>query len=155
MSETRVRAPLHGKDLILAILRWILIIFFAVYTLFPLIWLAIASSVEACPAEIRIFHKGDVTAFLRRSECRRVPAGAAPDDGEPHIPLLFFDLRDDRQGRAVAGKSITMTRMDIGRRCAANLICPQKREREAEHASCRRRAPDRHAAPWRILPAWA
>ena len=43
MSETRVRAPLHGKDLALAILRWFLIIFFAAYTLFPLIWLAIAS----------------------------------------------------------------------------------------------------------------
>ena len=43
MSDTRVRAPLHGKDLIVAILRWILIIFFAVYTLFPLLWLFIAS----------------------------------------------------------------------------------------------------------------
>ena len=39
MSETRLRPKLRGKELILAILRWILIIFFAVYTLFPLIWL--------------------------------------------------------------------------------------------------------------------
>ena len=32
MSQTRVRPALHGKELILAILRWILIIFFALYT---------------------------------------------------------------------------------------------------------------------------
>ncbi len=43
MSETRLRPKLQGKELILAILRWILIIFFAVYTLFPLIWLVISS----------------------------------------------------------------------------------------------------------------
>ena len=43
MSETRVRPTLRGKDLILAILRWILIIFFALYTLFPLVWLAVSS----------------------------------------------------------------------------------------------------------------
>ena len=43
MSETRVRPTLHGKDLILAVLKWILIIFFAVYTLFPLLWLFISS----------------------------------------------------------------------------------------------------------------
>ena len=43
MSETRLRPALHGKELILAILRWILIIFFALYTLFPLIWLVISS----------------------------------------------------------------------------------------------------------------
>ena len=43
MSETRLRPKLRGKELILAILRWILIIFFAVYTLFPLIWLVISS----------------------------------------------------------------------------------------------------------------
>ena len=43
MSETRVRPTLQGKELLLAILRWILIIFFAVYTLFPLIWLVISS----------------------------------------------------------------------------------------------------------------
>lgn len=43
MSETRLRPKLTGKDLILAILRWILILFFAVYTLFPLIWLVISS----------------------------------------------------------------------------------------------------------------
>ena len=43
MSENKVHAPLHGKDLILAIIRWFLIIFFAVYTLFPLIWLIISS----------------------------------------------------------------------------------------------------------------
>ncbi len=43
MSETRLRPKLRGKELILAILRWILIIFFAVYTLFPLIWLVVSS----------------------------------------------------------------------------------------------------------------
>ena len=43
MSENKVHAPLHGKDLILSIIRWFLIIFFAVYTLFPLIWLIISS----------------------------------------------------------------------------------------------------------------
>ena len=43
MSETRLRSPLHGKELVLAILRWILIIFFAVYTLFPLLWLLSSS----------------------------------------------------------------------------------------------------------------
>ena len=43
MSENKIHAPLHGKELILAILRWILIIFFAVYTLFPLIWLILSS----------------------------------------------------------------------------------------------------------------
>ena len=43
MSENKIHAPLHGKALLLAIIRWILIIFFAVYTLFPLIWLIISS----------------------------------------------------------------------------------------------------------------
>ena len=43
MSENKIHAPLHGKDLVLAIIRWFLIIFFAVYTLFPLIWLIISS----------------------------------------------------------------------------------------------------------------
>jgi raffinose/stachyose/melibiose transport system permease protein len=43
MSETRLHPPLRGKELILAILRWILIIFFAVYTLFPLLWLLSSS----------------------------------------------------------------------------------------------------------------
>ena len=43
MSQTRLRPPLRGKELILAILRWILIIFFAVYTLFPLLWLLSSS----------------------------------------------------------------------------------------------------------------
>ena len=43
MSETRLRPKLRGKELVLAVLRWILIIFFAVYTLFPLIWLVISS----------------------------------------------------------------------------------------------------------------
>ena len=43
MSETRLRPKLHGKELILAILRWILILFFAAYTLFPLIWLVVSS----------------------------------------------------------------------------------------------------------------
>ena len=43
MSETRLHPPLRGKDLILAVLRWILILFFAVYTLFPLLWLVVAS----------------------------------------------------------------------------------------------------------------
>ena len=39
----KVHAALRGKELLLAILRWILIIFFAVYTLFPLLWLFISS----------------------------------------------------------------------------------------------------------------
>ena len=43
MSATRVKGNLRGKELILQILRWILIIFFAIYTLFPLIWLFISS----------------------------------------------------------------------------------------------------------------
>lgn len=43
MSETGLHTRPHGKELILAILRWILIIFFAVYTLFPLVWLVISS----------------------------------------------------------------------------------------------------------------
>ena len=43
MTESRVRYHLSGKELFLAVLRWILIIFFAVYTLFPLIWLIISS----------------------------------------------------------------------------------------------------------------
>ena len=43
MTESRVRHQLSGKELLLSILRWILIIFFAVYTLFPLIWLIISS----------------------------------------------------------------------------------------------------------------
>ncbi len=43
MSETRIHPKLTGKDLILSILRWVLIIFFAVYTLFPLLWLLISS----------------------------------------------------------------------------------------------------------------
>ena len=43
MSETRLRPPMRGKELVLAILRWILIIFFAVYTLFPLLWLLSSS----------------------------------------------------------------------------------------------------------------
>ena len=43
MSESRVRPVLRGKDLIVAILRWILIIFFAVYAVVPLVWLTLAS----------------------------------------------------------------------------------------------------------------
>ena len=43
MTGNRIHAPLHGKELVLAIIRWILIIFFAVYTLFPLIWLVVSS----------------------------------------------------------------------------------------------------------------
>ena len=43
MTASRVHGALRGKELILAILRWILIIFFALYTLFPLIWLFISS----------------------------------------------------------------------------------------------------------------
>ena len=44
MTASRVHGALRGKELILAILRWILIIFFAAYTLFPLIWLSGCSS---------------------------------------------------------------------------------------------------------------
>ena len=43
MSETRLRPKLTGKELVLAIIRWFLIIFFAVYTLFPLLWLLSSS----------------------------------------------------------------------------------------------------------------
>lgn len=43
MSETRLRPPLRGKELVLTILRWVLILFFAVYTLFPLLWLLSSS----------------------------------------------------------------------------------------------------------------
>ncbi len=43
MSETRVHPALHGKDLVLAVLRWILMIFFAVYAVVPLVWLTLAS----------------------------------------------------------------------------------------------------------------
>ena len=43
MSETRLRPALRGKELVLAILRWILILFFAIYTLFPLLWLLSSS----------------------------------------------------------------------------------------------------------------
>ena len=43
MSETGLRTRPHGMELVLAVIRWILIIFFAVYTLFPLIWLVISS----------------------------------------------------------------------------------------------------------------
>ncbi len=43
MSETRLLPPLRGKELVLAILRWTLILFFAVYTLFPLLWLLSSS----------------------------------------------------------------------------------------------------------------
>ena len=39
MSETGLHTRPHGKELI----RWFLIIFFAVYTLFPLIWLVVSS----------------------------------------------------------------------------------------------------------------
>ena len=41
--SNKIHAPLKGKDLLLAILRWFLIIFFALYTLFPLVWLFISS----------------------------------------------------------------------------------------------------------------
>lgn len=43
MTESRVHHRLSGRELILAVLRWVLIIFFAAYTLFPLIWLVISS----------------------------------------------------------------------------------------------------------------
>ena len=43
MSETRLHTRPHGWELLLAVVRWFLIIFFAVYTLFPLIWLIISS----------------------------------------------------------------------------------------------------------------
>ena len=43
MSSSSVRGKLQGKELVLAILRWILIIFFAVYTIFPLVWLFLSS----------------------------------------------------------------------------------------------------------------
>ncbi len=43
MSETGLRTRPRGKALVLAIIRWILIIFFAFYTLFPLLWLVSSS----------------------------------------------------------------------------------------------------------------
>ena len=43
MSETGLHTRPRGWELLLAVIRWFLIIFFAVYTLFPLIWLVISS----------------------------------------------------------------------------------------------------------------
>jgi len=43
MTESRVHHQMSGKEIVLAVLRWILIIFFALYTLFPLVWLVISS----------------------------------------------------------------------------------------------------------------
>ena len=43
MSETGLHTRPRGWELLLAVIRWILILFFAVYTLFPLIWLVISS----------------------------------------------------------------------------------------------------------------
>ena len=43
MTESRVHHKMSPKDIVLAVLRWILIIFFALYTLFPLVWLVISS----------------------------------------------------------------------------------------------------------------
>ena len=43
MTESRVHHQMSGKEIVLSVLRWILIIFFALYTLFPLIWLVLSS----------------------------------------------------------------------------------------------------------------
>ena len=43
MSETGLHTRPRGWELLLAVIRWFLIIFFAVYTLFPLIWLVVSS----------------------------------------------------------------------------------------------------------------
>ena len=43
MSETGLHTRPRGWELLLAVIRWFLILFFAVYTLFPLIWLVISS----------------------------------------------------------------------------------------------------------------
>ena len=43
MTESRVHHKLSGRETVLAVLRWILIIFFALYTLFPLVWLVVSS----------------------------------------------------------------------------------------------------------------
>ena len=43
MTESRVHHKLSLKEIVVGILRWFLIIFFAAYTLFPLIWLTISS----------------------------------------------------------------------------------------------------------------
>ena len=43
MTESRVHHKLSPKEIIVGIFRWFLIIFFAAYTLFPLIWLTISS----------------------------------------------------------------------------------------------------------------
>ena len=40
--EAKIKSH-SAKDILLGIVRWFLIIFFAVYTLFPLIWLVISS----------------------------------------------------------------------------------------------------------------
>lgn len=42
-KKNKIRAQLTPKTVILKIVKWILILFFAVYTLFPLIWLFITS----------------------------------------------------------------------------------------------------------------
>ena len=43
MTESRVHHKLSLKEIVVGIFRWFLIIFFAAYTLFPLIWLTISS----------------------------------------------------------------------------------------------------------------
>ena len=45
MTESRTHHKLSGKEIVLGFLRWCLIIFFALYTLFPLVWL-ISSSLK-------------------------------------------------------------------------------------------------------------
>ena len=43
MNTNKVHAKLTGKELLLQIIRWILIVFFTVYALFPLFWLFMSS----------------------------------------------------------------------------------------------------------------
>ena len=43
MTESRVHHQMSAKEIVLSIFRWILIIFFALYTLFPLVWLVVSS----------------------------------------------------------------------------------------------------------------
>ena len=89
MSETRLRPALKGKELVLAIVRWILIIFFAVYTLFPLIWLVISSlktnfeflaqspfSLPAKPQWSNYINATAVVQLYQCTDCRRARAHA-------------------------------------------------------------------------------
>ena len=42
MTESRVHHQMSVKEIVVSVFRWILIIFFALYTLFPLVWLIVS-----------------------------------------------------------------------------------------------------------------